>query len=92
MINVSHFENKRLFCLGIYQAALTLWQHFIPMTLSQADHMENSEITFCVCVYVGRVICLRTIFSLANKKKRGRWHREMKINSVPLLVLSQEYY
>lgn len=50
MINVSHFENKRLFCLGIYQAALMLWQHSIPMTLSQTEHMENSEITFCVCV------------------------------------------
>lgn len=30
-----------------------LWQHSIPMTLSQTDHMENSEITSFVCVYVG---------------------------------------
>lgn len=45
MINVSHLENKRLFRLGIYQAAVMLWQHSISMTLSQADHMENSEIT-----------------------------------------------
>lgn len=45
MINVSHLENKRLFCLGIYQAAVMPWQHSISMTLSQADHMENSEIT-----------------------------------------------
>lgn len=53
MINVSHYENKRLFCLGIYQAAVMLWQHSIPMTLSQTDHMENSEITSFVRVCGG---------------------------------------
>jgi len=53
MINVSHFENKRLFCLGIYQAAVMLWQHSIPLTLSQRDHMENSEITSFVYVCWG---------------------------------------
>lgn len=88
MINVSHFENKRLFCLGIYQAALMLWQHSIPMTLSQTEHMENSEITFCVCVYVGRVFACGPYSALLIKRKEDGIEK-MNINFMPILVISQ---
>lgn len=74
MINASHSENKRLFCLGIYQAAALLCHGSVPMTLSPADHMEK-KIRLklpLLCVDVRGVIWLQTISSLANKKEKRK--------------------